>query len=101
MVVGPCVHSPLRWIQAGVTVQGNDEMRLGRDVCSAPPVTHMSHSRQDARTGGDVKEDYGTLQLGLGRNIKVTDGSCQKCVYQYVIWHHQKWHLLNDLPPAL
>lgn len=68
--------SPSRWVQAGVTVQEKDEMRLGRDVCSAPPATQVSHSRLGARPGGIVK-DCGALHLGLGRNTKVTDGSCQ------------------------
>lgn len=79
VVLRPYVLSPppCRWVQAGVSVQEKEEMRLSRDVCSAPPVMQVSHSRWHARSGGHVK-DYGTLDLGLGRNMKVTDGSCQK-----------------------
>lgn len=67
MVLGPCVLSPapFRWVHASVTVEGQDEMRLCRDGCSAPLATQVSHSRWDARVRRDVKEDYGTLQVTL------------------------------------
>lgn len=57
--------SPFRWVQAGVTVQGKDETRLGRDGCSALLATHLPHSRWDTSVRGDVKEDYGALQTSL------------------------------------
>lgn len=56
---------PFGWVQAGVTVQGKDETRLGRDRCSAPLAMQMPRSRWAARVRRDVKEDCGTLQIAL------------------------------------
>lgn len=88
------------------------QMHTGRNDCTGKGwdkagqrwvAIQVPHSRWDARARRDAKEDYGTLQITLlrsikERNTKVTDGRCQMWVYQYVIWHRQKWRFAQWPP---